>query len=271
MDVKDRTIIVTGGGSGIGKALCVRFAAEGGRVAVADLNGETAQQTAERIGGLAVRCDVTRESDIRLLVDRTEQHFGPIDLFCSNAGILAGEPGHAASASNEVWQANWDIHVMAHVYAARAVLPGMIERGEGYFLQMISAAGLLNQIGDAAYSATKRAALGFAEALAITHGDDGIKVSAVCPQFVATSMLGYGEGEGADAGHGIIGPDEVADSVIAGLKEERFLILPHPQVEAYRQSKAADYDRWIHGMRRLRSRVIGDVGTTDIKTLHRLI
>lgn len=232
MDVKDKTIIVTGGGSGIGKALCVRFAAEGARVAVADLNGETARQTAEQIDGLAVICDVASESDIRHLVDRTELHFGPIHLFCSNAGILACEPGHAASASNEVWQANWNIHVMAHVYAARAVLPGMIERGEGYFLQMISAAGLLNQIGDAAYSTTKHAALGFAEALAITHGDDGIKVSAVCPQFVATSMLGYGEGEGIDEERGIIGPDQLADSVMAGLKEERFLILPHPQVEA---------------------------------------
>lgn len=271
MDVKDKTIIVTGGGSGIGKALCVRFATEGARVAVADLNGETAQQTAEQIGGLAVRCDVAIESDIRHLVDRTEFHFGPIDLFCSNAGILAGEPGHAASASNEVWQANWDIHVMAHVYAAKAVLPGMIGRGEGYFLQMISAAGLLNQIGDAAYSTTKHAALGFAEALAITHGDDGIKVFAVCPQFVATSMLGYDEGEGMDAGHGIIGPDEVAESVMAGLKEERFLILPHPQVAAYRQTKATDYERWIRGMRRMRSRVIGEAGTTDVKTMHRLI
>jgi NAD(P)-dependent dehydrogenase (short-subunit alcohol dehydrogenase family) len=271
MDVKDKTIIVTGGGNGIGKALCFRFAAEGARVAVADLNGETAQQTAEQIGGLAARCDVANESEIRHLVDRTTRHFGPIDLFCSNAGILAGEPGHAASASNETWQANWDIHVMAHVYAARAVLPGMIDRGEGYFLQMISAAALLSQIGDAAYSATKHAALGFAESLAITHGDDGIKVSAVCPQFVATSMLGYDEGDVIDAEQGIIGPDQVADSVIAGLQEERFLILPHPQVETYRQNKAADYDRWIRGMRRLRARIIDDLGTTDIKAVHKLV
>lgn len=271
MEVKDRIIVVTGGGSGIGKALCHRFAVEGARVAVADLDGENARQTAEQIGGLAVSCDVARESDIRGLVDRTERHFGPIDLFCSNAGILAGEPGNAASASNEVWQANWDIHVMAHVYAARAVLPGMIERGGGYFLQMVSAAGLLNQVGDAAYSTTKHAALGFAEALAITHGDDGIKVSAVCPQFVATPMLGYGEGQGIDVAHGIIGPDQVADSVIAGLKEECFLILPHPQVEAYRQTKATDYERWIHGMRRLRARIVGEVGTTDVKAMHKLI
>jgi len=271
MEVKDKIVVVTGGGSGIGKSLCSRFASEGARAAVADLKGDAARQTAEQIGGLAVACDVTREADIRNLVDRTERHFGPIDLFCSNAGILAGEPGHAASASNAIWQANWEIHVMAHVYAARAVLPGMIERGKGYFLQMISAAALLNQIGDTAYSTTKHAALGFAEALAITHGEDGIKVSVVCPQFVATPMLGYREGEGVDEERGIIGPNQVADSVIAGLKEERFLILPHPRVEDYRQTKAADYDRWIRGMRRLRARIVGELGTTDVKAMHKLV
>jgi NAD(P)-dependent dehydrogenase (short-subunit alcohol dehydrogenase family) len=271
MKVRNKTVVVTGAGSGIGRALSLRFAAEGARVAVADLDELSARETAERIDGLAVACDVAKEADISDLVARAERRFGPIDLFCSNAGILVGEPGNVASASNEVWQANWDIHVMAHVYAARAALPGMIARGGGYFLQMISAAGLLNQIGDAAYSTTKHAALGFAEALAITHGDDGIKVSAVCPQFVATPMLGYGEGEGIDNGRGIIGPEQVADSVMAGLEEERFLILPHPQIEAYRQNKAADYDRWINGMKRLRRDVVGEPGTPDIKSLHRRI
>lgn len=271
MKVKDRTVVVTGGGSGIGKALSTRFAAEGARVAVADLDEAAARRTADSFAGLAVACDVAREAGIQALVAATERHFGPIDLFCSNAGILKGEPDHAASAANEVWQANWDIHVMAHVYAARAVLPGMIARGGGYFLQVISAAGLLNQIGDAAYSATKHAALGFAESLAITHGDDGIKVSAVCPQFVATGMLGYGEGKGIDAERGIIGPEQVADAVIEGLAAERFLVLPHPQVEAYRQNKAADYDRWLAGMRRLRGKIIRETGNTDIQALHRLI
>lgn len=271
MKVKDMTVVVTGGGSGIGKALSIRFAEEGARVVVADLNQEKAQQTADHVQGLAVACDVAKEADIQDLVARTERQFGPIDLFCSNAGVCLGEPDLATSATNAQWQANWDIHVMAHVYAARAVLPGMIERGGGYFLQMASAAGLLNQIGDAAYSTTKHAAVGFAEALAITHGDDGIKVSVICPQYVATPMLGYEEGDGFNDDSAIISAAQVADSVIAGLDEERFLILPHPQVETYRQNKAADYDRWLNGMRRLRSKIIGELGTTDLKAMHRLV
>ena len=205
------------------------------------------------------------------LVTRTEQHFGPIDLFCSNAGVCFGEPDSATSASNTQWQTSWDIHVMAHVYAARAVLPSMIERGFGYFLQTASAAGVLNQIGDAAYSTTKHAALGFAESLAITHGDDGIKVSVVCPQYVATPMLGYEEGDDFSNYPGIISPHQLADSVIEGLEEERFLILPHPQVARYYQHKTADYDRWIAGMRRLRSKIIDESGATRLECMHKLI
>jgi NAD(P)-dependent dehydrogenase (short-subunit alcohol dehydrogenase family) len=182
MNLKEKTVIVTGGARGIGKALSKRFAREGANVVVADLLEHAAQETADSINGLVVACDVRKESDIQNLVTRTEQHFGPIDLFCSNAGVCFGEPDTATSASNEVWQTCWEIHVMAHVYAARTVLPGMIKRGGGYFLQMASAAALLNQIGDAAYSTTKHAALGFAESLAITHADDGIVVSVVCPQ-----------------------------------------------------------------------------------------
>ncbi len=271
MNVADKTVVVTGGASGIGKALSLRFAEEGARVVVADLLQENARQTTDQIQGLAVVCDVAKEADILNLVARAEQHFGPIDLFCSNAGVCFGEPDFAASASNAQWQTCWDIHVMAHVYAARAVLPGMVERGGGYFLQMASAAGVLNQIGDAAYSTTKHAALGFAEALAITHGDDGVKVSVVCPQYVATPMLGYEEGDDFSAYPGVISPGQLADSVIAGLDEESFLILPHPEVETYRQRKGADYGRWITGMQRLRGKIIDKLGSTRLEDMHKLV
>jgi NAD(P)-dependent dehydrogenase (short-subunit alcohol dehydrogenase family) len=188
------------------------------------------------------------------MVDDVLDKHGRIDLFCSNAGIIAtdGPPWYATSASNDTWQAMWDIHVMSHVYAARACLPSMIERGEGYFLNTASAAGLLNQIGDAAYSTTKHAAVGFAEALAITHGDDGIRVSCLCPQAVATRMIGVVEDGGTAGVDGVLPPSAVADAVVEGLAEERFLILPHPEVATYRERKTADYDRWLGGMRKLR-------------------
>ena len=175
MELKGKVAVITGGASGIGKAIATRFAEEGARIAIADLVLEKAQETADAVNGIAIQCDVTSEEQIKDLVSEVEIRVGPIDLFCSNAGVAFGEGVHSASAGNEVWQTCWDIHVMSHVYAARAVLPSMIERGEGYLLNMASAAGLLSQIGDAAYSATKHAAVGFAESLAITHADDGIR------------------------------------------------------------------------------------------------
>ncbi len=255
MQVRDKVVVVTGGANGIGKALCERFAAEGARlVAVADLEEDNANAVAQAIGGVGFGVNVRDEAEIKAMVDDIQREHGPIDLFCSNAGIIAtdGEPWWATSAPNDTWQAMWDIHVMAHVYAARACLPVMLERGEGYFLNTVSAAGLLNQIGDAAYSTTKHAAVGFAEALAITHGDDGIKVSMICPQAVATRMIGDFEGGGSAGVDGVLTPADVAEAVIQGLDEERFMILPHPEVEQYRQNKAKDYDRWIGGMRKLR-------------------
>ena len=255
MQVADKVVVVTGGANGIGKALCERFHAEGARVViVADLEEENAKLVADAVGGEAFGVNVRDESQITAMVKDVESRHGAVDLFCSNAGIIAGdgEPWWATSASDDVWQAMWEVHVMAHIYAGRACLPGMIERGSGYFLNTVSAAGLLNQIGDAAYSTTKHAALGFAEALAITHRDDGIKVSALCPQAVATRMIGDTK-DGGNAGvDGVLSPEQVAEEVIQGLAGEEFLILPHKEVEEYRRRKTDDYDRWLGGMSKLR-------------------
>jgi NAD(P)-dependent dehydrogenase (short-subunit alcohol dehydrogenase family) len=255
MEVAGKIVVVTGGANGIGKALCERFHREGAeKVVVVDLEQSNAEAVAATIDGDAFGVDVRDEAQIKAMVAEVEARYGRIDLFCSNAGIIAGdgEPWYASSAPNETWQAMWEIHVMAHVWAARACLPGMIERGEGYFLNTASAAGLLNQVGDAAYSTTKHAAVGFAEALAITHGDDGIKVSCLCPQAVSTRMIGGIEDGGTAGVDGIITPEQVAETVVQGLAEEKFLLLPHPEVEQYRERKTADYDRWLGGMRKLR-------------------
>ena len=259
MDVAGKVVLVTGGGSGIGAALCRAFSANGARaVVVADLNERAAKAVADEIGGLGLKCDVSVEADVRHAVDVTAKHYGPVELLCSNAGIFFGDgPGAmATSQTNDRWQRMWEVNLMAHVYGARAVLPSMIERGEGYLLHTVSAAGLLSQIGDAVYSTTKHAAIGFAESLAITHGDQGIKVSVLCPQGVATPMLAGAE-QSPQAGDGILTPEFVAETVLEGLRDERFLILPHPQVLTYLQRKAGDYDRWLAGMRKLRRKFTG--------------
>jgi NAD(P)-dependent dehydrogenase (short-subunit alcohol dehydrogenase family) len=259
MRVKDKVVVVTGGANGIGEALGRRFVEEGARgVVLADIDGERVKTVAEELNALGVQADVTAEADIVNLVQQTEKAFGPIDLFCSNAGIISTDaPGWtAASAPDDVWQKSWEVHVMAHVYAARAVLPGMIQRGQGYLLNVASAAGLLNQIGSAPYSVTKHAAVGYAEALAITHAGDGIKVSVVCPQAVRTQMVAGNE-DGSASVDGIIEPEDVAESVIQGLEQETFLILPHLEVKTYYQRKASDYDRWISGMVRFRDKLFG--------------
>jgi len=256
MNLQDKVAVVTGGAMGIGRALCQRFAAEGARaVVVADLEFDKAQQVAAEIGGVAVKTDVSNEADIINLVKQATEQFGRIDLFCSNAGII-GKPG-GAEVSNEDWQEIFGVNVMAHIYAARAVLPQMIARGEGYLLQTASAAGLLTQIGSAPYSVTKHAAVAFAEWLSITHADRGVKVSCLCPQGVRTRMLLGEDGTGENfLVAGSVSPEEVADCVIKGLAEERFLILPHPEVADYFQRKANDYDRWLRGMRRLQTNVL---------------
>jgi NAD(P)-dependent dehydrogenase (short-subunit alcohol dehydrogenase family) len=252
MDLSGKHVVVTGGGGGIGRALCVRFAAEGARgVVAADLDGAAAKQVAGEIGGLGVAVDVAKEEQIQALVREAEAAYGPIDLFCSNAGI--GVEG-GVEASNEGWQRIWEINVMAHVYAARAVLPSMIERGEGYLLNTSSAAGLLSQIGSAPYSVTKHAAVGLAESLAIEHGEQGIRVSVLCPQAVRTAMTAGLEGGGVAGVDGMLEPEAVAEAVVEGLRDERFLILPHPSVLTYMRRKTEDYDRWLGGMQRLQAR-----------------
>lgn len=254
MRIKDKVVVVTGGANGIGKALCERFAAEQARaVVVADIEYENAASVAAATGGVAMAVDVGKEEDIQRMVTDTERQFGQIDLLCSNAGVFYPDlpDWSATSLDNAHWQKIWEINVMAHVYAARAALPAMRARGEGYFLNTVSAAGLLNQIGSAAYSTTKHAALGFAESLAITHGEEGIKVSVLCPQAVATRMVGDLSDGGPAGGDGIISTEEVAECVIQGLSEEIFLLLPHSEVAAYMQRKSADYDRWLAGMRKL--------------------
>ena len=252
MELEGRNVVVTGGGHGIGRALCERFAAEGARrVTVVDLDEAGARAVAERIGGHARRVDVGSREQVVGLVEAVEGEAGPIDLFVSNAGIaIAGGPEVAVDA----WQQIWDVNVMAHVHAAFALLPGMLERGEGYLLNTASAAGLLSQIGSAPYAVTKHAAVGFAEWLSITYGARGIKVSALCPQAVRTAMTADSKDGGVAGVDGMMEPEELAEATVRGLAEERFLILPHESVGAYYARKGQDIDRWLEGMRRLAER-----------------
>ena len=252
MKLEGKCVVVTGGASGIGAALARRFAAEHARgVVVADVQDAALRAVAEEIDGAAVHCDVTDEAQVRMLVDTAEERYGPIDLFCSNAGIVL--PGGEDSSDRD-WERSLGVNVMAHVYAARALVPRMIERGGGYLLHTASAAGLLTQIGSATYSVTKHAALAFAEWLAITYGEQGLTVSVLAPQAVNTAMTA-GIPDGGVAGvDGMLEPEAVASAVVQGLEAESFLILPHPEVLEYFRRKAADYDRWIRGMQRLQGR-----------------
>lgn len=255
MNLQDKVVVVTGGANGIGRALCARFAKEGARgIVVADLDFEEAKRVAASIDGLALKTDVANETDVADLVDKANTAFGRVDLFCSNAGI-GGIPG-GEEVPNQAWRRIWEVNVMAHIYAARAVIPQMLEQGEGYLLNTASAAGLLTQIGSAPYSVTKHAAVAFAEWLAITYGERGIGVSCLCPQGVRTNMLKAGAEHGSAAFllEGALDPEDVAEAVINGLANETFLILPHPEVAKYFQNKANDYDRWIRGMRKLQAK-----------------
>jgi NAD(P)-dependent dehydrogenase (short-subunit alcohol dehydrogenase family) len=253
MELTDRHVVVTGAGSGIGYACARRFAAEGARVVVADVNFEPVKSLADEIGGLATQTDVSREVEIAELVARAREANGPIDLFFSNAGV--GGPGGGPEAPDDELQRTWEINVMAHIWAARAVLPDMLARGEGYLLSTASAAGLLTQVSALAYSITKHAAVALAEWIAITYGDAGIKVSCLCPQAVRTPMLELALEDPVGAAPllagGLLEPDDVAAAVVAGLADERFLILPHEDVARFMAFKGAEPERWLKGMRRL--------------------
>ena len=266
----DKTVVVTGGGQGIGKALAEKFASYGAKVAISDLSKERASAIAKQINGASFKCDVTRENEVQKLVSDVKKKFGSIDIFVSNAGVCFGDSNHSASASNKVWNKSWEVNVMAHVYAARASLPDMITNRKGHFVQIVSAAALLSQIGDAAYSTTKHAALGFAESLAINHKSDGIDVSLVCPQFVATEMLGYDD-ESTNFQNSIMSTKQLANLVVPEILNKKFLILPHPEVYDFMNFKSQSYDKWIDQMHKFKVRSLKLSGTLNIKNLHKFL
>jgi NAD(P)-dependent dehydrogenase (short-subunit alcohol dehydrogenase family) len=254
MELKNAVAVVTGGASGIGRAMCRRFAAAGARgIVVADVDEAGAAAVAAEIHGLPVRCDVADEQQLVELVRRAKEAYGPIDLFCSNAGI-ATKGG--IEASNEDWERSWHVNLMAHVYAARAVVPGMLERGKGYLLQTASAAGLITEMGSAAYAVTKHGVVAFAEWLSIQYKEQGIGVSCLCPMGVTTNMLTVENPHVAYLRLTAVTPEHVADEVVKGLSDERFLILPHPEVKEFYGYRARDTDRWLNGMRRLNKKIV---------------
>jgi NAD(P)-dependent dehydrogenase (short-subunit alcohol dehydrogenase family) len=254
MELADRSVVITGAGSGIGAALARRFAREGPRALIlADLNEEAVEAVAQELGGVGVRTDVGREEEILALVETARDVGGQVDLFCSNAGIPGPDGG--PEADDEEWDQAWRINAMAHIWAARAVLPEMLERGDGYLMSTASAAGVLTQVGAMVYSVTKHAAVAIAEWLSITYRDAGIKVSCLCPLGVRTPMLELAledtVGAAALLRDEVLEPEDVAEAVLAGIRDERFLILPHPQVAKYMAYKAQDNERWLAGMRRM--------------------
>ncbi|MDV3126977.1 SDR family oxidoreductase [Mycobacterium sp. 21AC1] len=261
MEIQDRVAIVTGAGSGIGCALAEAFASAGTRVVVADLDGPGAQATAERIrsnGGSAVaaRADAAATEDIAALIALAERNFGPVDIYVANAGII----GASGLGTDEDWETILDVNLRSHIRAAKLIVPEWVSRGHGYFVSIASAAGLLSQIGAAGYTVTKHAAVGFAEWLAITYGDDGVGVSCVCPLGVDTPLLDAVRGATESdvrmsaasivQSGSVIGADQVAAATLDAVAADRFLVLPHPEVLGMYRHKGSDYDRWISGMRR---------------------
>jgi NAD(P)-dependent dehydrogenase (short-subunit alcohol dehydrogenase family) len=253
MELRDSHVVVTGAASGIGRALALAFAEEGARVVVADLDAGGAAAVAGETGGLGLRADVSREDDIKRLISDAEAANGPIDLFFSNAGVPG--PGGGPEAPDDAWRQTWDVNVMSHIWAARALLPGMLERGDGYLVNTASAAGLLTHVAAMPYAVTKHAAVAVAEWLSINYADSGVKVSCLCPQAVRTPMMMAtvedSSGDSVLASGDMIEPEEVAAVAIEAIRDERFLILPHPEVAKYMAVKAGEPERWLAGMRRL--------------------
>jgi NAD(P)-dependent dehydrogenase (short-subunit alcohol dehydrogenase family) len=266
MKLENRTIVITGAASGIGRAMALRFASERPHgLVLADLPGQAQAleslaaaissgdgTSAPAVPALAVACDVAKEADVKALVSAAEKRFGQVDVFCSNAGLIRDGSEFTPDAD---WDLNWRVHVMAHVYAARAAVPGMKARGEGYLVNTASAAGLITSLPSATYAVSKHAAIALAEWLSIRHGDAGVKVSVLCPQAVDTPMIRGRTGSSAAKNDGVISAEELADCVVAGIDAETFLILPHPQVLEYFQRKAQGYDRWLGGMRRFAAKL----------------
>ena len=267
MELADRVAIVTGAASGIGRALALSFADEGVRgVGVVDINEDGAQAVADQIGerALGLGCDVSDEGEVQAMIERTREAFGPVSVFCANAGVAHGT---GLDTPDNIWDLTFDVNVRAHYLAARHLVPRWLEQGEGYFVSTASAAGLLTQIGDAPYAVTKHAAVAFAEWLSVTYGDRGIHVSCLCPMGVNTAMMQTGLGLADSAGLGarvvaaagrVIEPEEVADEVVTAMREERFLILPHPEVREFFRRRGDDQERWLAGMRRLQAHIAGD-------------
>ena len=248
MELKDKIVVVTGAANGIGRAMAVRFAKENAKAVIcADLDENGACETAQQINGIGKKLDVSDPNAIADLIEQTENDIGPIDLFCSNAGILMAG---GVEVPDDQWQKIWDVNLMSHVWAARYLVPRMAARGGGYLLNTSSAAGLLNQVGSAPYGVTKHAAVGLAEWIAMSYGDQGIKVSLLCPQAVSTEMI-RGFEEHVASIDGVIKPEDVAEACVQGIRGEQFLILPHPKVSTYIKNKAENYERWIGGMRKL--------------------
>jgi NAD(P)-dependent dehydrogenase (short-subunit alcohol dehydrogenase family) len=247
MNLHGKIAVITGAASGIGRAAALRFAKEGAAgLVLGDLNKQSLISVSDEVKGIAVQCDVSKEADVQRLVREAESRFGRVDVFFSNAGIFRQGDIHAPDAE---WELNWKVHVMAHVYAARAVVDKMVERGEGYFLVTASAAGLLNIVESATYGVTKHGAVAFAEWLAIAYGRKGLRVSCLCPQAVMTNMF---TGDGGSAGvDGALSVDEVMDELVKTMAAEKFLVLPHPKVLDYVRMKTTDYDRWLGGMQKL--------------------
>ncbi len=256
MSPAGKIVFVTGAGRGIGRAVCRELRVRGAAAVVAvDLDGVLAEATAAELGGLGLRCDVASEAAVQAAVAAGLARYGRIDMLISNAGFGVTELDldEALATPNVIWERMWRVHVMAHVHACRAVLPGMLERGEGCLVNVASAAGLLSQVGDTAYSTTKHAAVGLAESLAITYAERGIRVSVVCPQYVATAITGLDEKLPEGSVPGVLTVEQVARTIVDGIEQERFLILTHPEVLGFLQKKAADYERWLAGMRRIRA------------------